>query len=299
MRTDGDSWDITTSVGSTALFVAAARALAARESDPLAVDPFAEVFVRAAGEEWIELLDGKNPEHPLFDPNFGIPFRLFQAARTRYFDAYFRDAVAAGVRQVVILAAGLDSRAYRLPWPDGTVIYELDRPQVLEFKRETLSAHGDKPLAERREVAADLREDWRKALRDSGFDPSQPTAWLIEGLVIYLPAAAVDQLYTDIEQVSAPGSRVAIEQMEQLSEAAAAVFTGNPDDSDETRTEWFQLIYNDQRTDAAQWFADHGWHADHIDLSDYIRTQGRSLPDPAPGTPQISDLVSLVTVVRP
>ncbi|HEY2449929.1 MAG TPA: SAM-dependent methyltransferase, partial [Mycobacterium sp.] len=117
MRTDNDNWDITTSVGSTALFVATARALEAQKPYPLVIDPFAEVFCRAVGGNAADVLDGKNPEHELKTPDWGVHFVNFQGARTKYFDTYFRRAADAGVRQVVILAAGLDSRAYRLAWP--------------------------------------------------------------------------------------------------------------------------------------------------------------------------------------
>lgn len=169
MRTEGDSWDITTSVGSTALFVATARALEAQKSDPLVVDPYAEAFCRAVGGSWADVLDGKLPDHKLKSTDFGEHFVNFQGARTKYFDEYFRRAAAAGARQVVILAAGLDSRAYRLPWPDGTTVFELDRPQVLDFKREVLASHGAQPRALRREIAVDLRDDWPQALRDMWF----------------------------------------------------------------------------------------------------------------------------------
>ncbi len=178
MRSEGDSWDITTSVGSTALFVATARALEAQKPDPLAVDPYAAMFCRAVGGNWAGVLDGKCPEHQLKSSEFGKHFVNFQGARTRYFDDYFRRAADAGARQVVILAAGLDSRAYRLPWPDGTVIFELDQPQVLAFKRYVLTQHGAQPQAEGKEAAVDLREDWPRALRDSGFDATKPSAWI-------------------------------------------------------------------------------------------------------------------------
>ena len=187
MRTDNDTWDITTSVGSTALFVAAARALEAQKPDPVAVDPFAEVFCRAVGGQWADLLDGTAPEHAL-KSEFGADFVNFQGVRTRYFDTYFVKAAAAGVRQIVLLAAGLDSRAYRLDWPAETVVFELDQPQVLEFKRAALA--GVRPTAERREIAVDLRDDWPRALLEHGFDPSSPSAWIAEGLLIYLPATA-------------------------------------------------------------------------------------------------------------
>ncbi|MDT7792764.1 MAG: hypothetical protein QOD59_2200, partial [Mycobacterium sp.] len=114
MRTENDTWDIKTSVGSTALFVAAARALEAQKPNPAAIDPYAEVFCRAAGGDWAAVLDGGAPDHPL-KTEFGEYFVNFQAVRTRYFDNYFLAAAEAGVRQIVLLAAGLDSRAYRLP----------------------------------------------------------------------------------------------------------------------------------------------------------------------------------------
>jgi O-methyltransferase involved in polyketide biosynthesis len=145
MRTDNDTWDITTSVGSTALFVAAARALEAKKPDPLAVDPYAELFCRAVGGQWADVLDGVEDDGPAYSrlrSDFGEFFVNFQAARTKYFDAYFNQVADAGVRQIVLLAAGLDSRAYRLPWPDGTVVFELDQPRVLEFKGEVLARHG-------------------------------------------------------------------------------------------------------------------------------------------------------------
>ena len=169
--------------------MATARALEAQKPDPLAVDPYAEVFCRAVGGPAADVLDGKDPDHQLKTADFGEHFVNFQGARTKYFDEYFRRAADAGVRQVVILAAGLDSRAYRLDWPAGTTIFELDRPQVLDFKREVLAGQGAQPRAERREIAVDLREDWPQALRDSGFDPAKPSAWIAEGLLIYLPAS--------------------------------------------------------------------------------------------------------------
>jgi methyltransferase (TIGR00027 family) len=138
--------------------------------------------------------------------------REFQAARTKFFDTYFYAAADAGVRQIVIPAAGLDSRAYRLAWPNGTVVFELDQPQVLEFKRDVLAGSGDAPTAERREIAVDLRDEWPYALLDKGFDPSTPSAWLAEGLLIYLPAAAQHHLFAGIDALSAPGSHVAVEE---------------------------------------------------------------------------------------
>ena len=282
MRTENDNWDITTSVGRTALFVATARALEAQKPDPLAVDPFAEVFCRAVGGNAADVLDGKDPEHQLKTPEWGEHFVNFQGARTRYFDDYFRSAADAGVRQVVILAAGLDSRAYRLPWPDETTIFELDRPQVLEFKREVLAEQGAKPNAERREVAIDLREDWPQALRDSGFDAGEPSAWIAEGLLIYLPADAERQLFTGIDALATPASHVAVEDGAPMpsDDFAAAVEEERAAAAEGDRRLFFQLVYNERHAPADQWFAQHRWTTVATPLADYLREVGRPVPGP-------------------
>jgi methyltransferase (TIGR00027 family) len=282
VRTEGDNWDITTSVGSTALFVATARALEAQKPDPLAVDPFAEVFCRAVGGPAADVLDGKLPEHQLKTSDFGEHFVNFQGARTRYFDNYFRRAAEAGVRQVAVLAAGLDSRAYRLSWPDGTTIFELDQPQVLDFKRDVLTARGAEPKAERREVAVDLREDWPQALRDSGFDPAKPSAWIAEGLLIYLPASAQQELFTGIDALAARGSHVAVEDGAPMppDEFAAAVEEERSARAKGDQRLFFQLVYNEQFAPADQWLSERGWNAVATPLADYLRQVGRPVPGP-------------------
>jgi methyltransferase (TIGR00027 family) len=213
-RTDGDTWDLATSVGSTATGVAATRALATKQPDPLIDDPFADALVNAVGlEHCIKLANGEMcvEGDPMLDRQ-----RMCEqiAVRTRFFDDFFVAAAAAGARQAVILASGLDTRAYRLDWPAGTVVFEVDQPQVIEFKSRTLADLGARPTADRRVVAVDLRDDWPAALRDAGFDPSQPTAWIAEGLLIYLPPEAQDRLLDNITALSAPGSRLATEHMD-------------------------------------------------------------------------------------
>src|SRR6202453_574200 len=258
VRREGDHWDITTSGGSTALFVATARALEAQKPDPLAVDSYAEVFCRAVGGNAADVLDGKNPDHQLKSPDWGQHFVNFQGARTRYFDDYFRRVADAGVRQVVILAAGLDSRAYRLSWPDATTIFELDRPQVLDFKREVLTEQGATANAERREVAIDLREDWPQALRDSGFDPAAPSAWIAEGLLIYLPAAARLQLFTGVDALASSGSHVAVEESAALPDEAfqAAIVGERAAAAEGDDRLFFHLTYNERHDRPPQWPAE-------------------------------------------
>ncbi|OBH71118.1 SAM-dependent methyltransferase [Mycobacterium mantenii] len=300
MRSEGDTWDITTSVGSTALFVATARALEAQKPDPLAVDPYAEVFCRAVGGSWADVLDGKDPDHQLKTADFGEHFVNFQGARTRYFDGYFRRAADAGVRQVVVLAAGLDSRAYRLGWPAATTIFELDQPQVLEFKREVLIAAGAQPRAERREIAVDLREDWPQALRDSGFDPAKPSAWIAEGLLIYLPATAQEQLFTGIDGLAAQGSHVAVEDGAPMKpeDYEAAVAEERAATAQGDGRVFFQLVYNEQCAPATEWFGKRGWKAVGTPLADYLREVGRPLPGPETEAGPMIARNTLVSAVR-
>lgn len=296
MRSDDDTWDITTSVGSTALFVAAARALEAQKSEPLAVDSFAEVFCRSAGGPWADLLAGTAPGHPLRSDEFGTNFVTFQGARTRYFDDYFREAADAGVRQIVMLAAGLDSRAYRLDWPAETTVFELDQPRVLDFKRQTL--HGMSPKADRREVAVDLRDDWPAALRDSGFRADRPSAWIAEGLLIYLPGAAQEQLFRGIDALACPGSHLAVEEGRPMNSDAFKAKVEEARATNDMRGQWWQLVYNEQCAPAAQWFSERGWTATATSLTDYLDSVGRSAPAVDAEVTNMIRSISLVSAVK-
>jgi len=212
-RTEGDSWDLAASVGATATMVATARALASQGPDALLDDPLAAPLVRAVGSDpFIRILDGELTFED--DPLLNRKARTQQiAVRTRFFDDFFTGATDDGIRQAVILASGLDTRAYRLRWPAGTVVYEIDQPQVIEFKTTTLAELGAEPTAERRAIGIDLRDDWPAALRESGFDVTRPTAWSAEGLLPYLPPEAQDRLFDHITALSAPGSRLATEHV--------------------------------------------------------------------------------------
>lgn len=195
-------------MGATALAVAAARAVETRRAQPLVDDPYAQAFVDTAG------LDVSLPGTATADARTDRGWEelsTYQGVRSRYFDEYFAAAAAAGIRQMVLLAAGLDARAYRLPWPDGVTVYEIDQPAVLAFKDQVLDARSATAAVSRIPVTTDLREDWPAALEAAGFDTSQPTAWLAEGLLPYLPAAAEADLFERIEGLSVPGSRVAVE----------------------------------------------------------------------------------------
>jgi len=282
-RADDDSWDLASSVGATATMVAAQRVLAHREG--LIDDPFAEPLVRAVGMDFFtRALDGEIDPAELEDVDQRFTFRRSaegMAVRTRHFDKLFTDASDAGVRQAVILAAGLDARADRLPWPDGTVVYEVDQPKVIEFKSTTLAALGAKPKADRRTVAIDLRDDWPKALRDNGFDVTQPTAWIAEGLLIYLPAEAQDLLFDRIDELSAPGSRLATEHIPDVS-----MFSDERSQLISDRLKQYghdfemrDLIYHEKRSDVVAYLAGHGWDVSVRRVPDAYADNGFEFPD--------------------
>jgi methyltransferase (TIGR00027 family) len=208
-RTNDDTWDLATSVGATATMVAAARAIA--NNDESIDDPFAEPLVRAVGVDFLTRWATGDLTAADVDDE-GTAWGLAQmpaamAARTRYFDEFFADAAKDGIRQAVILASGLDARAYRLDWPAGMTVFEIDQPEVIEFKATTLAGLGAEPKANLRTVAIDLREDWPTALKAAGFDTTKPSAWIAEGLFGYLPPEAQDRLLDAVTELGAPGSR--------------------------------------------------------------------------------------------
>jgi methyltransferase (TIGR00027 family) len=280
-RTDADTWDLASSVGATATMVAAARALATKEPDPLISDPYADPLVRAVGVDFfIKLVDGEVSTDGVDDGTIG-QMTTMMAVRTRFFDDFFMEATTAGVRQAVILASGLDSRAYRLPWPDGTTVYELDQPQVIGAKTATMAEIGAAPTSNRRVVPVDLRDDWPEALRASGFDATQPTAWSAEGLLPYLPPEAQDRLFDEITQLSAPGSRLATEYSPEggaaMSERAGAMtdawgrhgFTVNLAD----------LFYQGERRPVVDYLVDHGWQVYARTRPEVFELYGREFGD--------------------
>ena len=287
-------------VESTAVFVAAARALEAQKPDPLAIDPYAEVLCRAAGGDWADLLEGRDPGHTLTSQEFGEHIVNFLGARTRYFDEYFHQVARAGVRQVVVLGAGLDSRAYRLPWPEGTRVFELDLPAVLSFKRTVLDGHGATAAADRYEIAVDLREDWPTALCDSGFRPDRTSAWIAEGLLNYLRATAQERLFTGIHALSAPGSHLALEERTPMDPEVFQAKAREAEDRrfDNHRGQWWDLVHYEQHAPAAQWFNDRGWSATATALTDYLQAVGRSTSSADSDTADMLGRVTLVTASK-
>jgi methyltransferase (TIGR00027 family) len=279
-RTEGDTWDPANSVGATATMVAAARAAATKCPQPVINDPFAEPLVRAVGLDVFNRVASGELDFDAEDRGVGIP-RMTDtfAARARFYDDYFAEATAAGIRQVVIVAAGLDSRAYRLSWPAGTTVYEIDQPEVIEFKTSTLSKIGAEPTTEHRPVGIDLREDWPSALRAAGFDTAQPTAWLAEGVLIgFLPPEAEVRLLDNVIALSAKGSRLAAdygtitgpsEQAQEQAQQMAEGWRRHGLDLDIA-----SLTYPGEHTDVAAHLEARGWEATRSRLTDLFVAAG-------------------------
>jgi methyltransferase (TIGR00027 family) len=279
-RTDKDTWDLASSVGATATAVAASRAMASQHPDALLDDPWADPLVRAVGiDTFVKLIDGQiGHTDDALRKRRAMNEQI--TVRTRFFDDFFVQATEARIRQAVILASGLDTRAYRLPWHSGTNVFEIDQPEVVAFKTETLAELGAEPTAQRTTVAIDLRDDWPAALLEAGFDPRQPTAWSAEGLLVYLPPEAQDRLFDNIADLSAPGSRIATEHMdmrdapadwaERLTERAQRI------GSNINLTE---LFYTGDRNAAADYLAAHGWRTEIRTTEQAYLANGFEVPD--------------------
>jgi methyltransferase (TIGR00027 family) len=306
-RTDNDTWEITESVGATALGVAAARAAETESENPLISDPFARVFLNAAGDGMWNWFAAPDLPAEIAEAEPDLKPRMqgmvdYMAARTSFFDQFFLDAARSGVHQVVILAAGLDSRAWRLPWPDGPdgiTVYELDQPRVLEFKSSTLRESGAQPTCKLVHVPVDLRHDWPAALQEAGFDTSAPSAWSAEGLLPFLPAVAQELLFERVHALSAGGSRIAVEapgpdfldedarakQRETMQRVRDLMAKLEPErDIPDVQDLW----YLEEREDVDTWLRRHGWDvtvtpAEQL-MARYDRRPPQGIEDAAPKT---------------
>ena len=281
-RRDGDTWDLASSVGATATMVAAGRAMATRDPRHLIDDPFAEPLVRAVGIDFfVKMIDGEVEASPFGD---SAPERVEamingMAMRTKFFDEFFVESSA--IRQAVILASGLDSRAYRLRWPAGGVVYEIDQPKVIEFKTRVLADLGAQPTAERRTVGIDLRDDWPTALKAAGFDPAAPTAWLAEGLLIYLPSDAQDRLFDTITDLSAPGSALATEYVPGIMDFdadKAREMASNLRDRG-LDLDMPSLVYAGPRSHVMEYLDARGWAVTGVPGGELFRRNGLVRPD--------------------
>jgi methyltransferase (TIGR00027 family) len=264
-------------VGRTALGMARVRAEESRRPDRLFNDPYAQAFVDAAPGA---LPAGEQPA-----PGDPMAEVLHSAViRTRYYDDFLLDACERGCRQVVLAGAGLDTRAFRLDWPDGLRLWEIDRPDVLAFKDRILADAGATPRCERQAVPADLRGPWPGQLAEAGFRPAEPAAWLVEGLLTYLTADEAASLLSDITELSAPGSRLACEQP-----AAAA-----PRDrrAVSPRLAPFAAMWKGGLgAGLSQWLAEQGWQVRFATRDAVAAGLGRPAPVPSHG--------GYLTAIRP
>jgi methyltransferase (TIGR00027 family) len=200
----------------------------------------------------------------------GVAFWSQAVIRTRFFDDYLTDAAGRGIGQVVLLAAGLDTRAYRLSWPAEVCLFELDLADVLEFKRQVLTSRTAAPHCDYRPVPADLREDWATPLTGAGLRADRPTAWLAEGLLIYLSAAEVTHLLVTLDGLSAAGSRVAFESEQADAETLRQQASELPGLAEYTG------LWKGGLADPAGWLAAHGWRTEVHDGADITTSYGRS-----------------------
>ncbi|RCV51917.1 SAM-dependent methyltransferase [Marinitenerispora sediminis] len=249
----------TAGVSTTALVIASARATESERADRLFRDPLAAGFLAAAtGEGPVPALE--TVRHPM---------EHYFAIRTRLFDDYLLRACARGCGQVVVLGAGLDTRAFRLPWPAGVRLFELDLPHVFGFKEPVVAAAGAVPACERVTVPADLGGDWAAALRAAGLRPDLPTAWLIEGVLCYLDSAQAERVLAEATRLSAPGSWIAGEHVSRrvfddpvarpMLDALAAV----------------DAAWRSGVDDVVPWLGGYGWRAETVDLTDPAVHHGR------------------------
>jgi methyltransferase (TIGR00027 family) len=260
LRSDDDEWDIVSGVGYTALLVAGWRALHAVSPQPLVRDDYAKVFIAASRDPYLAGVlanPGTSADETAYPRLYGV--------QTRFFDDFFATAGDAGIRQAVIVAAGLDSRAYRLEWHSGTTVFEVDLPKVLEFKARVLDEHGATPKARRIEVGADLRTEWSRTLEGAGFDTEAPSAWSVEGVLPYLTDEAQNALFTRISGLSAPGSRIAIGALGSRldREQLAALEADHPGVNVSGDVDFSALTY-EPKSDPAESLAAHGWAVEPV-----------------------------------
>ncbi|MGH3719732.1 MAG: SAM-dependent methyltransferase [Pseudonocardiaceae bacterium] len=276
-----DDWDIVSGVGITALWVAAARSMESRRDDALIDDPYAEGFVTRSGitvpmpTRWADVDDSENrSEADKQWADFWAMMADYLGVRSRFFDEYFLDAFTTGVRQVVILAAGLDTRAFRLRWPARVELFEIDQSKVLEFKDSVLAEQGAIAGCARHVVPIDLRADWPGALLRAHFDPERPTAWLAEGLLGYLPGTAVEALFAHVHRLSAAGSWFATEEADPNRKTYNAALQ---DIYHRLGLDMATLRPNDDRPDVERWFRDHDWQVTAISRTQAADRYGRTL----------------------
>ncbi|MEV0938688.1 class I SAM-dependent methyltransferase [Streptomyces phaeochromogenes] len=270
-------------VWATAVGVARVRALETERENALFRDPLAQAFATAGG-----LWPSSSP--PLPDDEAARHRRLAVAfsivIRTKFLDDLLQQTSASGVRQVVLLGAGMDSRAFRMDWPEGTRLFEVDTAAPLDFKASVLRQERAVARCERITVAVDLREDWPAALAAAGHDPAVPTVWIAEGLLIYLPENAVELLLARISTQSAAGSRMGL----TLGSRGVIERFGADAGPGTAASMWV----SETPDDPVGWLAGHGWEADSHTLRERAAAYGRPISTPPQREERPGGLISAV-----
>jgi len=254
-----------TGVPKTALGVARIRSRESERPDRLFYDPYAAAFVAAMPEAYAN--DGNRSTEAA--RAVGLRIAIHVVVRTRFYDDYLLAAAGDGVRQIVLLAAGLDTRAFRLDWPADTAVFEIDLPEMTAFKDDVLTGAGATTQARRSVVPADLTKDWPSKLSAAGFDPAKPTAWLVEGLLVYLTHDDAARLLDTVAGLSAPGSRLSCEQGRSAMQLAAQ--------SAESGASEATSLWQGGIEDIDGWLTDHGWSVETFELSALATSYGRPI----------------------
>ncbi|WP_329437232.1 class I SAM-dependent methyltransferase [Streptomyces sp. NBC_01280] len=256
-------------VWATAVGVARVRARETAREDALFRDPLALAFATAGGVG----PDSPPPERGNEEERrrrLGVASSII--IRTKFLDDLLDRATEAGIRQVVLLGAGMDSRAFRMSWPAATTLFEVDTAEPLGFKASVLRQEGAVPGCERITVAVDLREDWPGALAAAGHDPALPTVWIAEGLLIYLPEDAVDLLLDRVGGLSATGSRMGLTLGSRgvLARFADDAAPGSP----------ASMWVSEMPEDPVGWLSGLGWDAEAFTVRDRAAAYGRPITTP-------------------
>lgn len=254
-------------LGRTALGVAWARAAESSRDDALFDDPLAEAIarIRPRGSEF----GGDDGTDERGSAKIRAMYDWI-VARTLFLDEVFAAAVADGITQFVILGSGLDGRGFRLDFGSGAKLFEVDRPSVVEVKEDLVAQSGLAPTVERRVVASDLADDWLRALQGKGFRADLPSAWLAEGLFVYLPDELGLRVIEGITAASESGSRIGV----TVRRAASSVVDDSAADPfADVRKLWRSDVDVAQHVDAA------GWNCELSGTREVLAARGRSLSE--------------------